>query len=130
VASCQRAHVSLVSDYKTIAERVGVRCNTCGYEWMPKAYSLLSGKGCPHCSAVEGAKKRIGRLAVKSTEQFKNELRSININIEVLGEYVNNKTKIHVRCSICHYSWDVVPASLLNGHGCPKCACRHHKSFM
>lgn len=122
-------HISVVSDYKTIVERVSVRCNTCGYEWMPKAYSLLSRKGCPHCSAVEGAKKRKGRLAVKSTEQFKNDLQTINSNIEVLGEYVNNKTKINVRCSFCYYNWDVVPASLLNGHGCPKCARRHRKSL-
>lgn len=37
--------------YTKVVEPVLVRCLTCGKEWTPKAYSLLSSKGCPHCSA-------------------------------------------------------------------------------
>lgn len=67
-------------------------------------------------------KKRNNKLKVKTTEKFKNEIKEINKNIEILGEYVNNKTKIHAKCNVCGYEWNVVPASLLNGHGCPKCS--------
>lgn len=114
--------ISVVSNYITISERINVRCNVCGREWSPRAYSLLQGKGCPHCSAIEGARKRKKRLAQKTTEQFKEELRAINQTVEILGEYKNNKTKILARCITCGYEWEVVPASLLNGHSCPICA--------
>lgn len=115
-------NITVISDYEVINERVAVRCNVCGLEWSPLAYSLLSGKGCPHCSAIKGAKKRKGVLAAKSNDQFKEEVRVINPTIEILGKYVNNKTKILARCLVCGHEWNVVPASLINGHGCPVCA--------
>ena len=54
-------------------------------------------------------------------------------NIEILGEYVNNATKIKVKCKIDGYEWEVVPNSLLKGYGCPKCsgnAKLTHEEFM
>jgi hypothetical protein len=86
------------------------------------AYSLLSGKGCPHCSAIKGAKSRSNNLAAKTTDQFREELAAKNQNIIVLGEYINNKTKLLAECRMCGNKWEVVPASLLNGHGCPVCS--------
>ena len=43
------------------------------------------------------------KLSVKTTEQFKKELAEINQNIKVVGEYINNKTKISVECLVCGY---------------------------
>lgn len=111
-----------LEQYVSATERIRVRCIMCGHEWSPKASSLLSGKGCPHCSAIEGAKKRSGKLKTKTTEQFKKELYQINPSIRINGEYKNNKTKIHAECKKCGYQWDVRPESLLNGHACPVCA--------
>ena len=42
-------------------------------------------------------------------------------NIEILGEYVNNATKIKCKCKIDGHEWEVKPNDLLNNHGCPKC---------
>ena len=36
-------------------------------------------------------------------------------NIEILGEYENNKTKIKCRCKIDEYEWSATPHSLLDG---------------
>ena len=120
--------IEIIGKYTKVTERIEVRCKNCGYNWNPLGYSLLSGKGCPHCSALNGAKKRKNKLSVKTTEQFKKELAEINQNIKVVGEYINNKTKISVECLVCGNKWDVVPASLLNGHGCPKCSRRKKKN--
>lgn len=119
--------IRLIGTFKRINERVETECLDCGHRWNPLAYSLTQGKGCPHCSAIRGAKTRKGKLAVKTTEQFKTELLMINDKIEICGEYHNNKTKINACCKICGYEWEVVAASLLNGHGCPKCAKRNRK---
>ena len=116
--------IEVLGVYSKVTYRINVRCKICGKEWTPLAYSLLSGKGCPHCSAQKGAQVRGNKLERKSTERFVDELKAINPNIIVNSEYINNKTKINVECTVCGHIWDVVPASLLNGHGCPKCAKR------
>ncbi len=114
--------ITILTPYEKAQKRIDVQCNICGYSWSPLPYGLLSGRGCPHCSAIQGARKRKNKLASKTTDQFIDELKQINPTIKVMGEYVNNKTKLTVQCLCCNHVWDVVPASLLNGHGCPVCA--------
>jgi hypothetical protein len=58
----------------------------------------------------------------KTTEQFKEEMLLVNPNIEIIGEYINSKTKILVMDKSCGHQWNTtVPYSLLNGVGCPIC---------
>lgn len=42
-------------------------------------------------------------------------------DIEVLGTYINNCTKILCKCKKDGYEWSTKPNILLNGHGCPIC---------
>ncbi|MCR5739226.1 MAG: hypothetical protein K6G43_05365 [Lachnospiraceae bacterium] len=119
--------IKVLGKYTRVIDRIRVECVDCGYSWEPLGYSLIQGKGCPHCSAIIGAKKRNGLRAAKTTEQFVAELKTINDSLEVLGEYKNNKTKIKTRCLRCGHEWEVVAASLLNGHGCPKCSRKNRK---
>ena len=58
----------------------------------------------------------------KNTEDFIVELETINPNIIVLGEYINSKNKIRVKCKKCEHIWKAIPSNLLRNHGCPKCA--------
>ena len=51
-------------------------------------------------------------------EQFIEELNILNPEITVIGEYVNNKTKIEVKHT-CGYEWKVRPNNLLQGSSCP-----------
>lgn len=55
-------------------------------------------------------------------EDFVNNLKNINKNIEVLGIYTKSRDKIKVKCKICRNEWEVTPNNLLRGRGCPKCA--------
>ena len=44
----------------------------------------------------------------------------------VIGEYVNNKTKVLIKCNKCGHEWEVRPDNMLHCvHGCPKCAVKH-----
>lgn len=64
-----------------------------------------------------------------TTESFKQKLKELSRNdIEITGEYVNNKTKIRAKCTNpeCGYEWEVIPSSILNGSGCPKCAIKRN----
>ncbi len=56
-----------------------------------------------------------------TTQEFIDRLFLVNPNIEVVGEYKNQRTKIQVKCKICGHAWLGNPGDLLFGHGCPKC---------
>lgn len=44
----------------------------------------------------------------------------------VIGEYINNKTKVLIKCNKCGYEWEVRPDNMLHCvHGCPKCAVKY-----
>ena len=89
------------------------RCLICGNIWKINPHNILSGYGCPTCALVK---------KTKTTEEYKERLKSINPNIEPLEEYINNKTKILHRCLICGNIWKTSPNNALNGYGCPACA--------
>lgn len=58
----------------------------------------------------------------KTNEQFKEEMKIKNPNIEVLGEYIGSNCYILVKNKICGHTWDTSKASyLLMGGGCPHC---------
>lgn len=59
----------------------------------------------------------------RDTNQFISEMRIINPNVEVMGEFVDLNTKIRCRCLTCGFDqWYPTPGNLLQGHGCIKCA--------
>ena len=103
-------NIEILGEYVNNKTKIKVRCKIDGYEWEITPNHLLNGYGCPKCSGK-----------YKTTEEFINELKKINNNIEVLGEYVNAKIKIKCKCRIDGHEWEATPNSLLKGQGCPKC---------
>lgn len=62
----------------------------------------------------------------KTLKNFIEELSTINSNIEVLGNYINAKTKIECRCKIHNNIFYPTSDHLLQGRvGCPICAKEH-----
>lgn len=114
----------VLSPYQGSDAKIKVRCTTCGETWMPTAHALISGRKCPTCNA-----KITGVHRKRSTSFFRRELAEISPHIEVLGEYVARKKKILVKCNRCQNQWEVVPASLLDGHDCPLCARKRVKIY-
>ena len=104
-------NIEILGEYINANTKIKCKCKIDGYEWEVVPHDLLRGYGCPKCYGM-----------YKTTEEFKQELKEINDDIEVLGEYVNSYTKIKVRCKIDGYEWSATPSNLLRGYGCPKCA--------
>lgn len=121
--------IEVVGLYTKAVEPVLVRCLTCGNEWTPKAYSLLCGKGCPHCSAKRGAKNNKGKTGLKDQESFIAQMQEKHPKVKVIGKYVSTHTDIECQCLTCGKEWLAKPYSLLQGHGCPRCA-KSGTSFM
>ena len=104
-----------LEEYKGTNTKIKVKhnCKKCNYhEWGIIPSNILQAKGCPVC----------GRGKQKTTEEFKKEIyNKYGSEYEVLGEYINNHTKIKVRHK-CGYRYGVRPNNLLNGNGCPVCS--------
>lgn len=49
----------------------------------------------------------------KSTEDFINEMKIKQPNIEIQGDYINNKTPIKCNCCICGNVWNPRPDQLV-----------------
>lgn len=64
----------------------------------------------------------------RTQEEYIAEVAMINPNIEVIGTYIDAKTKILHRCKVDGNEWLPQPASVLQGHGCPKCYFRKSSS--
>ncbi len=58
----------------------------------------------------------------KTPEEFAAEVARVAPAIELLGTYVNARTKVVCRCKVCGHEWEATPNHLLRGSGCPTCA--------
>lgn len=67
----------------------------------------------------------------KTHDLFIKQLEEINPTIQVLGKYQNTNKRLLVKCMVCGYEWNAIPASLLSGDGCRKCGSKAaHKHFV
>ena len=42
-------------------------------------------------------------------------------SLQIIGKYVNARTKIKYRCKECNRTFEALPSNLMNGQKCPKC---------
>ena len=58
----------------------------------------------------------------RTHEEFIKQMKEINDNIEILSEYLTINDYVKCKCKIDGYEWSAIAKSLLNGHGCARCA--------
>ena len=105
-------NIVLLEEYKGSLTPISCKCKICGNVWKPLPSNLLAGRNCPKCAY---SKRR------KSNHDFLEEMKEKHTNIEIIGDYVNNNTKILCRCKKCGFEWMISPKSLLKGSGCKRC---------
>lgn len=64
----------------------------------------------------------------KTHEQYVEELKNVNSNIEALEDYKDALTKLLHRCNIHNYEWYVTPANILFRGCCPKCSGKYRRT--
>ena len=103
-------NILILDTYINSYTKIKCKCLIHNYEWKAIPNNLLQGYGCVFCSGK-----------AKTFDEFLDELKEINANIEIIGNYVNTSTKVKCRCKIDGCEWSATPNNLLSGHGCPKC---------
>ena len=92
--------------------RHAARCLRCRHEWEAWPANVAQGQGCKPCA--DNARR------LTRTEW---DRRAAEIGIEWVGSaLVESVLKHEARCLGCGHEWDVVPSSVVQGHGCPVCA--------
>lgn len=104
------SNIKIIGKYQNARSKIECECLIDGYHWFATPDNLLHGTGCPKCS---------GR--VQNTEIFKERLKDIQPHIEVVGEYINNSTKIDCICHLHNFEFKSTPQHLLQGKGCKYC---------
>lgn len=105
-------NITPLEEYKNNHTKIKFLCNDCGNIWNANPQSILRGQGCGKCS------KRIR----KTQEEFVNQMKEKHPNIEVVGEYVNNRVKVECKCKTCGKTFMGTPHAMLDGgNDCPNC---------
>jgi hypothetical protein len=108
-----RYNYSLV-EYKNSDSMINILCNKCGEIFLQNARQHMRKSGCPICA---------DNKKLTTEEYIKRAIkRHGNIRYDYsLVEYVNNNTKVKIKCNKCNYIFDVPAESHSSGQGCPKC---------
>jgi len=110
--------------YAFTSVRYWFKCKQCGNEWLARVLERTrNNHGCPNCR-----KKLFGAIAAgvaasrrKPNSQFVFEAARLNPSVSVVGRYINNHTRIDVRCNSCGRVWSQFPGTTLRGSGCNDC---------
>jgi hypothetical protein len=106
--------IVLVGEYTTSIARTTFECGE-GHTWEASPGNVMAGTGCMICAGT-----------TPHTTQTINA-RIAGRGIRLIGEYVNNHTKVRFECDEGHV-WETAPAGPLSGRGCPTCAERYSDS--
>lgn len=116
---CKTRNIKLLSSvYKGSHKKLEYSCNVCNFIWSTTFGSIKNGShGCPKCG-------KSLKLTLEHVEKF-----LLTKNIQLLSkEYINSKTKLEYKCSVCNFVWFTTFSSIKNNsRGCPKCSVEKRK---
>lgn len=105
-------NIKILGQYKDMNTKIQCKCLIDGYIWdLKPSYAINRKHGCPKCG---------GSLRL-TNEQFVGRLKNEHPHIIALSEYINDNTKVKLKCLICGNEWEASPTHLHQGRGCPKC---------
>ena len=112
-------NIKVLGKYVNMNTRIHFKCLIHDFEFDAYPQNMLRGHGCRKCGNEKQSKKQ-----TKSHNKFVEDLKYINPNIEVVGQYINMDTKLNVKCIIDGYQWEADPRKLMRGCQCSVCSNR------
>ena len=112
--------VDVLDVYVNASTKMRFYCKKHDYQWECSPNQFLTSHGCPICRGVKD-----------TPTTFKERVELCNGKITLLSDYVENVSKMKVKCKTCGYEWESLPSNILKGRGCPKCSkcykCTHEE---
>lgn len=121
VYSLVKDEYKIISEYINYHTHVQMKHTDCEFEYPVTPANFISGGyRCPNCF---GSKQ-------SNTEEFKLKvLNQYGNEYEVIGEYINNRTKIKMKHNVCNYEYSASPNDILAGNKCWKCSGLERKTI-
>lgn len=111
--------IKVLGRYINMNTKIHFKCLIHNFEFDAFPQNMLRGHGCRKCGNEKQSKKQ-----TKSHDEFVEDLKNINQNVDVIGTYVNMDTRVLVKCSIDGYTWNADPRKLMRGCQCSVCSNR------
>lgn len=112
-----------LGEYSNNNTKTKFLCNQCGFIWdaLPRTI-ICAGSGCPECA------KKIKNSKIKLTDkEFTERLHAIHPEVDPVGGYVGNDTKMNFKCNVCGHEWEATPhAAKRKESGCVNCKSLNH----
>lgn len=108
--------IEVVGEYRGAKTKTTHHCSIHDIYWEATPSRILGGAGCCECM-----KEKIGFAHRKTHEQYVDEVKKINPNIVVLGQYLGANIPTLHKCLIHNVEWMSYPVSILHGGGCYEC---------
>jgi ribosomal protein S27AE len=123
---CNELNYSIIENfiYKNNNSKIYLKCNKDNYEWYTTYKKFINTKhSCPKC------KKTLKLNQKEAEESINNKCNELNYTLLKTFIYLNNKTKIHLKCNIDNHIWSPTYASFINqNQGCSICGNKYKKS--
>ena len=111
---------TVLGEYINANTKILIKHNKCGHEYMVTPTNFKGDRRCPYCIANKMCKYN------NKTYLFKDKVYDlVGDEYEVLGEYINSKTKILMKHNKCGHEYMVTPNNFLSGK---RCRCDSKKS--
>jgi len=108
---------AILSKYQKATEKILIRHTVCGNEWLIKPSNIYKLKGCRVCH-----NKAVGERFSKTHDEFEEEVsESTKGEYELLGKYIDSKTKTLIKHLKCGHEFLMAPNKFSFGQRCPKC---------
>lgn len=112
--------IILKSKYTLMSENIAFYCEDCGNTFERKAADIYYNGGCPICNV-----RNLPQHSPKTLEDFLEDVKKINPDIEYISGYIKASERVNVRCRVCKHCWAPIGTSLTSGSGCPVCNKSH-----
>lgn len=108
-----------LAEYVNTKTKISMYCKDGEHYFEQSPEKHLASMPCPICSKIHG-----GRAKASTTEAFISSATKVHCEKYDYSsvKYINNSTKVTVKCNACDQSFEAHPANHLNGRGCPSCA--------
>lgn len=102
----------VIGSYINNRTKLEIQCGTCYNVWSTSPDAVKCGKSwCPAC---------VDHCPIKAMNKFYEVVNSRGGR--VVGNYVNNRTKIEIQCGRCHHVWSATPDKIKANRWCPFCS--------
>lgn len=118
--------IRIIGRYVGFNKPVRCKCTVCGFEWDAVASDIASGKNCPQIEKHPG----YVHPALKDSNEFLEEVRSINPDIIIKSRYEGVNKPIKCECAICGYEWEQDRAGRLLEKNKPCPNIKNHEGYL